>query len=355
MLKSLINFFKNRIRKTPIKYSYPIKSFALSGILPQSKVFNFAEFISLPIYNKTETFWEMYQNSAIVYSAVEFLVSVITSLPIFYYHNDKNIQQQMEYYFKKNKLDSLIRDLALEMIVSGYFVFGIYIENKFKINRFRYFDKFDDDFIYLNNKPYHKNDFLFYFKEPPPLLPIIPLYNTIKILEDSLYINLTRFGVPFNIVKYKLNLDEESLNQITENLKTFYQTTNDIPVLAYNEDIINFEVKVPDNILEDYIKIYEMIEKLIYKVIGILPTISSDVGGSYAKAKIQENALVRKAKDYLVVILEEINTKLLPKLFLYYGLDEYVLNDNYGYLGISEEIKDTYTLKTEVYNNGQTE
>ncbi|MEM5881825.1 MAG: hypothetical protein QXR71_04580 [Candidatus Aenigmatarchaeota archaeon] len=349
MLQKLINFFKGITRKNKPTY-IPFKLYT-SDILRQSQVFNYYDFIDLPLITKITTYKEMYYNSSIIFSATEFLVTTINSLPYYYYHPDNKVKEKINDILNKIRINDFMYEITKDIIIKGFALYVIYNNNGLKLENIETYEEVTTNTIKISSKHYPLSDFIFINKQPSSFLTLIPLYNIIKALEDSIYKNIIRFGIPYTTIKSKINLSEEEINKIAEDLKNFYSNHINIPFIAYDSNVIDFEIKTPENIINDYINLYTMIEKIIYKVLGILPTISGDIGGSYAKAKIQENQLLRKARSILSLILEELNTKLLPKIFVYNNLEDYVINNNYGYFSITEEFKE----KLEVDEKLQTE
>lgn len=356
MLQKVINYLKSLlISKDKVKIQ-TINNIYHSPILKKSIIFDIQLFKNLSQHDKVQVFYEMYENSAIVYSAVEYVVSSVLALPYYYYHPDKNIQDTIIYHLTHNKINTLIENIIRDYIIKGFALYQIYQEEEIKTQKIEVYDNIKDNFIKISNKYYHLSDFIFLSSPIPVLTTIIPLYNIVKTLEDSLFLNLTRFGIPYNIIKFKTNIDPSKVEEIEQILKNYYSKDISIPFLAYSENLLDYEFKTPENIIDDYINVYVLIEKIIYKVLGILPTISSDIGGSYAKAKVQENMFLRRISLMLTKTLEEINKKLLPKLFIYLNLDKYVIEDNLGYFSLSEDFENNLKLKileSEVKNNGQ--
>lgn len=338
MLQKIINFFKGITRKNKPTYT-PFK-IHISDILRPSSIFNYYDFIDLPLITKITTYKEMYYNSSIIYSATEFLISTINALPFYYYHPENKIKKRINEIINKIKLNDIMYEITKDIIIKGFALYVIYNDNGIKIENIETYDEVDTNVIKIGSKYYSLNDFIFINKQPSAFLTLIPLYNIIKALEDSLYKNIIRFGIPYTTIKSKINLSEEEIEKIANDLKNFYSNNINIPFIAYDSNVIDFEVKTPENIINDYVNLYTTIEKIIYKVLGILPTISGDIGGSYAKAKIQENQLLRKSRAILSLILEELNNKLLPKIFVYNNLEDYVINNNWGYFEITEEFKE---------------
>lgn len=355
MLQKIINYLKSLlVSKTKIK-AQSTNNIYHSSILRKSIIFDVQTFKNLSQYDKVQVFLEMYENSAIVYSAVEYVVSSVLALPYYYYHKDKNIQSLINYHLSHNKINTLIESIIRDYIVKGFALYQIYQEEELKTQKIETYESIKDNFIKINSKYYHLNDFIFLTSSIPPLTTIIPLYNIVKTLEDSLFLNLTRFGIPYNIIKFKTNIDPSKVEEIEQILQNYYSKDVSIPFLAYSENLLDYEFKTPENIIDDYINVYVLVEKIIYKVLGILPTISSDIGGSYAKAKVQENMFLRRISLMLTKTLEEINKKLLPKLFIQLNLDDYVIEDNIGYFILSEDFENNLKiriLESEVNKDG---
>jgi len=333
VLEKLLNFFR---KKKPIKQT-PLQSIYHTSPLRKSNIFDQSFFENLPTYDKITYLKEMYFNSPTIFSAVREIIMGILSFDWIYYHPETTIQNRVLQTLNNLKIRNLLYDASEDLIVKGFTLIAIYKEDKIKFDRITYYNKIEDDLVYIGDKVYSLEDFIFVKLPSSPLVPLIPYYNIIKALEDSIYNNTLRFAIPYNILKTKHNISEEQRQMIEEDLRRFYSNEVKIPFLAYNENILDFSIEVPENILSDYIAVYNKIEEIIYKTLGLMPSLVFEKGGSYAKAKIHKDLFTSLTNFYLFLILDEILIKLIPKLFILWNRIDLVEEENYGYFKEIEE------------------
>lgn len=309
-----------------------------SGLLPQSVVFDYYTFTLYDKQTKERIYWEMYNSSAIIHSAVNFIVSSINSFEIYFKTEIPGLDEIVESLHQYINLEKIIRDITRDTIVQGYSYHLItHNNNNIELVRCNHtnIEEIKDEAIKVFQQYYAKSEFIIVELPNSPLLPIIPLYNIIRKTEDSLYLNLEKFGIPFIKVKTKSHLSEQTKEFIKQKLKDFYSGNKEItiPVMFLETDKIDLEFYTPENMIDQYIKVLSFYEKLVHKVLGILPTLTSDTSGSYAKTKAQADLYFQILENNLKYILSEIRNKLLPKLLIFFGYDKIVEENDIETLG----------------------
>lgn len=323
----------------PVKYRTVFSSDNIpSGLLTQSIVFDYYTFLQFDKLTKERICWEMYNSSAIIHSAVNFIVSSINSFEIYFKTEIQGLDEIVDSLHQYINLEKIIRDTTRDTLVQGHAYYLItHNNNNIELIRCNYsnIEDMTDETIKVFGQHYSKSEFLIIELPTPPLMPIIPLYNIIRRTEDSLYLNLEKFGIPFIKVKTKTQISEEKKEFIKNKLKDFYTGNKDItiPVMFLETDKIDIEFHSPPDMIDQYIKVLSFYEKLVHKALGILPTLTSDMAGSYAKTKAQADLYFQILENNLKYILSEIRNKLLPKLLIFFGYDDIVEKNDIETLG----------------------
>ncbi|MGB9637686.1 MAG: phage portal protein family protein [bacterium] len=329
-------FYKYKEKKNYLYEYYP------SGYLPQSIVFDYNQFLLLPPSEKEKIFWDMYYTSLIISTAVEYIVNNITTFDFVFKSKIKGLTEILENLFQVINLENLIMNIARDIIIQGYSrVLIEWDKNNLIFTHLKYqdIDKVDKEFIFYNNKAYYIKDLIYIDLKHSKLFNLIPIYNIIRQTEDSLYLNLKKFGIPYIKFITKSKLSEEKQKEIKNKIKNFYKVETDIPIIFIEEDKVDIQFETPENLIKDYLEVIKLCEQLVYKALGILPTITTETGGSYAKAKTQAEIFYQVLQNLLVVILNELRIKLIPKLLVFYGYDDIVINNKITDLGYFELVK----------------
>ena len=315
IFEKIKNFFFKRQ-----KLDIPISSLGFSSILYQSKVFDIKLFDSYNQNIKDNTFWDMYKSSGIINSAVNLFLSGIMRQNFVYVNNkDLELSEAINTFLKTSNFFVKLETIFRNFIVQGYVLGYIYYEDmdlKIQHIPLSSIEEEKENLIRIKDKFYSKENYIHVKDVHSMLLPILPYYNLIKLTEDSLFFNLAKFGFPLLKVITKNKLSEEKKNIIKQKLKDFFENKDYITtgIFFLEEEEVDLEIGKIDNIIPDYIETLRMYESLVYKVLGILPTLSTESGGSYAKAIVQESIFQYNIKRITKIILDELNRKYIPKL-----------------------------------------
>lgn len=293
------------------------------SLLYKSKIFDLYSYENAGNDLKTNILWEMYKTNSIINNAVNLLVSGILSQEFIVIASDVLVKEKIENYINSNKFYKLLEDVSKYYIIQGYVCFQIYYTN----DTLEYVSlskpnlRKDLGLIEINGNYYSTEHFILIEGESL-LLPLIPIHNLVKLTEDSLYTNLSKFTFPIIKVTTKNKLSSEKQLQIAEKIRNYYESRDlSTMIMFLEENEIDFEIEKVENVIRDYIETLTYLETMIYKNLGILPSLSGESGGSYAKAKVQENIFKFNIQRITKLILEEINKKYLPKILFLLDLD----------------------------------
>lgn len=338
IIEKIKSFFISKYKpKEPLFYEY-----LPSGYLPESVVFDYYSFLLLPPAEKEKIFWNMYNTSLIISTAVEYIVNNITTFDFIFKSNIPKLNEIIEELLQLINIDKLIMDITRELIIQGYSRVLIERDNNvlvFTHLNYSNIDKIDNDYVVYNKMYYYKKDLIFIDNKVSKLFNLIPVYNIVRQAEDSLYLNLKKFGIPYIKFITKSKLSEEKQKEIKDKIKNFYKNDTTIPIIFIEEDKVDIKFETPENLIKDYLEVIKLGEQLVYKALGILPTITTDIGGSYAKAKTQAEIFYQILQNLLVLILNELRIKLIPRLLVFYGYDEILDKNKITELGYFEIVK----------------
>lgn len=296
-----------------------------TSLLYKSRIFNLSYFENTDQFYKASILWEMYRTNSIINNAVNLLVSGILSQDFKVVTDEKGIKEKakIEDFINSNKFYKMLEDIAKAYIIQGFVCMQIFYTNnvleyislpKFELRK-------DLGLVKIDEKYYSAEHFILIEGESF-LLPLIPLHNLIKLTEDSLYANLAKFTFPVIKVITKNKLSEEKQLKIAEKIKNYYENKDlGTMIMFLEENEVDFNIEKVENVLKDYIETLTYLELMVYKNLGILPSLSGEGGGSYAKAKVQENIFKFNIQRITKIVLEEINKKYLPKVLFLLDLD----------------------------------
>lgn len=346
MINNFWNFLRKEVRKllNIVYRKKDIKGVSISEIdLISSNFLNTTKyivdidtFLTMPQDFKNRTYLKLYQTNPIVRSFIDMITNLTLDLLGEYYNSNKEIEEYIKEYLKNLKFRKWLRQAILD-----YFIFGFTCSlinlSKLELRNLTYYvinydngkfytttitrengeNVFDiDELIYLSNTPYLWNGISI-------LLPLISYYNLFSKIMDGLYTNISRFTLPYFVVKIKdPTLNKDYYEQV---IKQWIQgvINGEYRALAYQESELEFEFLKPANIINELLKLWDLVDKYFAKAIGIYPAISSgERGGSYATAKTQKEILMSFLSSFLDEFIEEVLNKLIKTLIqVKYGID----------------------------------
>ncbi len=340
-----------REKKTEGKALSEIDLISSNFLIPTKYVVDLDNFLSMPQDFKNRTYFKLYQTNPIIRSFIDMITNLTLDLLGDYVNENKEIERYITEVLKNLRFRKWLRQA-----IADYFIFGFtcslidlinlelrnitfhvidYKDGKFyltNLQRKNGENTFDiEEVVYLSNTPYLWNGISL-------LLPLISYYNMFSKIMDGLYTNISRFTLPYFVVKIKdptLNKDyyENVIRQWIQGV-----INGEYRALAYQESELEFEFLKPANIINELLKLWDLVDKYFAKAIGIYPAISSgERGGSYATAKTQKEVLLSFLSSFLDEFTEEILNKIVKTLIqIRYGIESKI---DIGYFDIKVDTK----------------
>ncbi len=301
------------------------------------------DFLALEQERKERVIRTIIAQDIFIRTAVNEIINYTKRYELVFKHQDKELEKKINDNFKNIGLEDKIEELLFNYIVLGYFCAHVYIkENELKdivsitaLDGLQHIQLVNNTYhLQINDKIYTENEFMFdkndryYEFGVSPIGALLPYLLNHYLLLDTININIGRFGKPFVLLKTNKTFNENIRNDLINEIQKL-RNPYILPAMVINEKEVNLEIEYPEDILKSFLDMIDYYIKIIYMAFGIGETLSVGKGGSYAKARVQEDMLQQFSLKILKTIRNQVLLKIIKPLIAFNN-EEYFYNNNLG-------------------------